>query len=630
MSAPTLVYGYRKTQMKYLLTIPLLIITLSINAQVTLDGILGRSGALPGPDYLIGADFGQQHGGNLFHSFKEFNLQSFESATFSGPNHIQNVISRVTGGNHSLIDGLIRSTIPNANMYFLNPYGIMFGPNARLDVQGGFHASTSDYLRLVAGGRFDARNPSDSLLTVAPVEAFGFLTDTPAPIKIENSKLYVPNSQTLSLIGGELVMNGDLLSNNELETFHPEYPLKLFAEFGRINLASIGSSGEVIPNETELVINARGGKITTHNAWIGVSGNGAGNIFIRGGDFKLLNSELEGDSLDEDSGIINVQVDNLILQGSEISTDTHGIGQGGKILLKVADNFFASGMSATGYPSFVFSGTEGLLDNAGDAGQIEIEARQIKLLEGARIGSLTIGAGKGGYINIKAFDNLTISGKPKAEFGYNQIDKPTSINDLNLGISGLFANSKSKEHNAGQAGKISIQTKTLNLTEYSVITSSTVNSGGGNIEMTASNLIYLQNARMTTAVKSGTGNGGDITVGTPSFIVLNNGRFIARADAGHGGNIHIQSDQFIKSSDSVINASSKLGVDGEVKIDSLVMDMEGFLVVLPVVLLDASHLMKTPCNQRNAENRSHFFVKPSEGVRNSPGDLLPGGPLLGN
>ncbi|MDM8566434.1 filamentous hemagglutinin N-terminal domain-containing protein [Candidatus Halobeggiatoa sp. HSG11] len=53
----------------------------------------------------------------------------------------------------SPIDGLIRSTIPNADMYFLNPYGIMFGPNAQLDVQGSFHASTADYLRLEEDGK---------------------------------------------------------------------------------------------------------------------------------------------------------------------------------------------------------------------------------------------------------------------------------------------------------------------------------------------------------------------------------------------------------------------------------------------------------------------------------------------
>ncbi len=169
-------------KISHTLSITLMFLCVPLHAQVSLDGTLGRSGALPGPDYLIGADLGQQHGGNLFHSFQDFNLQSFESATFSGPNSVNNVISRVTGGNPSNIDGLLRSTIPNADMYFLNPYGIMFGPNAKLDVQGSFHASTADYLRLQDGGQFNARLPGNSLLTVAPVEAFGFLTNTPAAI----------------------------------------------------------------------------------------------------------------------------------------------------------------------------------------------------------------------------------------------------------------------------------------------------------------------------------------------------------------------------------------------------------------------------------------------------------------
>ncbi|MBE9563374.1 MAG: filamentous hemagglutinin N-terminal domain-containing protein, partial [Proteobacteria bacterium] len=307
-----------------LLTIISVIISLSINAEVITDGTLGQNINLPGPDFQITSDLGQQHGGNLFHSFQDFNLNSLESATFSGSNSINNIISRVSGGNPSNINGLIRSTIPNADMYFLNPYGIIFGPNAKLDVFGSFHTSTADYLRLKDMGKFNARNLNDSLLTVASVEAFGFLTNTPASINIKSSKLYVPKNQTLSLIGGDLNMNGDLSLNNESETFHPKFPLKLFAEFGRINLASLSSSGEVIPNDTGLIINANGGKITINNTWIGVSGNGAGNIFIKGGNFELFNSELEGDSLDEDSETIDIQVDNLLLNGSEISTDTHG------------------------------------------------------------------------------------------------------------------------------------------------------------------------------------------------------------------------------------------------------------------------------------------------------------------
>ena len=91
----------------FLVTIILLIIALSTQAQITTDGTVGPPQNLPGPDYQIGADLGQQRGGNLFHSFQDFNLQSWESATFSGPNSVQNVISRVTGGNPSRIDGLI-------------------------------------------------------------------------------------------------------------------------------------------------------------------------------------------------------------------------------------------------------------------------------------------------------------------------------------------------------------------------------------------------------------------------------------------------------------------------------------------------------------------------------------------
>ena len=110
--------------MKYLIIILILIsvTTLSTNAEVITDGTLGQKINLPGPNFQITPDLGQQHGGNLFHSFQDFNLNSLESATFSGANNIQNILSRVTGGNPSNIDGLIRSTIPNANFYFLNPF----------------------------------------------------------------------------------------------------------------------------------------------------------------------------------------------------------------------------------------------------------------------------------------------------------------------------------------------------------------------------------------------------------------------------------------------------------------------------------------------------------------------------
>ena len=103
------------------LLVTMLILSHAAHAEVVLDGSLGSIGSLEGPNFAIEAHLGQQRGNNLFHSFDRFNLNQHESATFSGPKTIQHVISRVTGGQMSLINGLLRSTIPNADMYFLNP-----------------------------------------------------------------------------------------------------------------------------------------------------------------------------------------------------------------------------------------------------------------------------------------------------------------------------------------------------------------------------------------------------------------------------------------------------------------------------------------------------------------------------
>ncbi|MDH5514627.1 MAG: filamentous hemagglutinin N-terminal domain-containing protein [Gammaproteobacteria bacterium] len=92
-----------------------------------------------------------------------------------GPVSISNIISRVTGSSNTTIDGVLRSTIPGANVYLLNPNGIMIGDNAKLNISGSFYASTADYLKLGTNGRFDASNPGNSVLVTAAPAAFGFL-----------------------------------------------------------------------------------------------------------------------------------------------------------------------------------------------------------------------------------------------------------------------------------------------------------------------------------------------------------------------------------------------------------------------------------------------------------------------
>src|SRR4029077_20400364 len=140
----------------------------------------GTSGALPGPNYMISANLGKQVGNNLFHSFNQFNLISSESATFTGPNNIQNILSRVTGGSPSSIDGKVSSQIQGANLFFLNPAGVVFGPHAQLDVSGSVAVTTANYVKMVGGSRVNANLGGQDTLTSAPVSSFGFLNAAPA------------------------------------------------------------------------------------------------------------------------------------------------------------------------------------------------------------------------------------------------------------------------------------------------------------------------------------------------------------------------------------------------------------------------------------------------------------------
>ncbi|MCK5877973.1 MAG: filamentous hemagglutinin N-terminal domain-containing protein, partial [Candidatus Marithrix sp.] len=629
---------------------------------------------------------------------------------FSGPNDVQNIISRVTGGNPSNIDGLIRLTIPNADFYFLNPYGIMFGPNARLDVQGSFHASTADYLRLGENGRFDARSPSDSLLTIAPVEAFGFLTDSPASIGLKDSKLSVSEGKTLSLIGGDLTMNGELLSiSGKVAVFSKEFTTQLDAPNGRINLASTASKGEVIPTESGLDVNARTGNFIIDHSKITTSGKGGGDIFIRAGLLKLINSDITGDTFGgQPGGMIDILADNIILDGAEnysyISSSSFGSGTGGRINLSakyqdlsngaiiqaasigigsagsisinVAETLSFSGkyMYEIQVPSVISTITFGI----GQGGNIEVEAQNLDLTNGAQIGSNTFGSGKGGNVSVKVTDTLTLSGKdkigimssilaasltlPNVTSSYNIGDAGNieleagkinlfnggkiSTNSLGLGnagfisvktneltasggmfsemfddyiTSGISSNSKVIDEIGGKAGNIMVDADIIRLTDKAKIATLAANSSGGNIEINTTNYIMLQGGKITTSVYGGIGDGGNIMIKNPTFVVLNQGQIKAQADAGNGGNINLKSNHLISSPNSLISASSRLGLDGQVRIDSPDMDIARFLVILSDDYVDVSNQIKKTCRMRD----SSFFVHKINGSPQTPYDYQP-------
>ena len=274
--------------------------------RITVDGRFSPAQTRVGPSYAITANLGKQVGGNLFHSFGQFGLVKGDTAAFSGPATVNNVIGRVTGGNPSSIDGKIQSTIAGANLYLINPSGMVFGPNATVDVKGRFHASTADYVKLSDGVRFEATNhPDDSKLTAAPPAAFGFLTATPSKITVDGSGLGVMPGQTLGLVAGPVsISNGATLS----------------APAGTIHVTSVAGTGEVPadpdPRNTPALTVTSFGPVEIK-----------GGSKLDAGDPKNLGS----------GGSVFIRSGALTINASEINADNYGSGPGGLLALRGED-----------------------------------------------------------------------------------------------------------------------------------------------------------------------------------------------------------------------------------------------------------------------------------------------------
>jgi filamentous hemagglutinin family protein len=356
----------------------LLLITLSspIAAEIVLDDTLGgASGPLQGPNFIINNNINQRFGNNLFHSFTTFNLNAGESATFEGAPGLENIISRVTGGQPSDINGSLIST-SLADLYFLNPAGVMFGEQARLDVQGSFHVSTADYLRLGTDGLFAATHPKNTLLTIAPPSAFGFLNTTPAPISKHQSVLQVPEGKTLSFIGGDLTIEDNHLTGIENSMLN--------APAGHINLISVASAGEVPVVPAEISANAftqlgtiKITDVSPITANIDVSGTGGGNIYIHGGQ--------------------------IIMENVYVWADTTGHQNGKGITIKATDDFVAKQTRIT---------TVVKKDSSGNGGNINVEARKVTLTDGTQIATSTrlSSSGSAGDISMTVEEAIAISG----------------------------------------------------------------------------------------------------------------------------------------------------------------------------------------------------------------------------
>jgi filamentous hemagglutinin family protein len=257
--------------------------------NISIDGRFSPAQTLNavGGNYPIGANLGKQVGSNLFHSFEKFGLVKGETAAFTGPATINNVISRVTGGSRSDIDGKIQSNIAGANLFLINPSGIVFGPNATVNVSGAFHVSTADYIKMADGAKFQATNPDGSTLSAAAPAAFGFLTASPPAISVNGSTLG-PVAGALGLVGGPVSISGGA---------------KLSAPAGTIHVTSAASTGEVPvdpANTLALTVSKFGAVDIKGGSKLDVSdaknmGSG-GSVYIRSGALTIDASEINANN----------------------------------------------------------------------------------------------------------------------------------------------------------------------------------------------------------------------------------------------------------------------------------------------------------------------------------------------
>ncbi|MDY7016080.1 MAG: DUF4347 domain-containing protein, partial [Cyanobacteriota bacterium] len=147
-------------------------------------------------------------GTNLFHSFQQFNLSSNQIANFLSAPNIQNILGRVVGGDPSLINGLIQVSGGNSNLYLMNPAGIIFGQNARLNVPADFFATTATGIGF-GENWFNAFSNNDYSNLNSNPNTFAFDAAQPGAI-VNVGDLAVADGQNLTLLGGTVVNTGTI------------------------------------------------------------------------------------------------------------------------------------------------------------------------------------------------------------------------------------------------------------------------------------------------------------------------------------------------------------------------------------------------------------------------------------
>ncbi|MDJ0593511.1 MAG: filamentous hemagglutinin N-terminal domain-containing protein, partial [Pleurocapsa sp. MO_226.B13] len=523
--------------------------TSPILAQITSDGTVNTLVNQNGNVAEITG--GETRESNLFHSFQDFSVQTGNEAFFNNADSISNILSRVTGGNISNIDGLIRAN-GSASLFLINPAGIIFGENASLDIGGSFYSSSASSI-LFEDGEFSAvDNLQQPLLTINAPIGLSF-RDNPEEIvnrsRVENSSgvltgLEISSGNNLAFVGGDIRFE----SGNATARGGNIY-LGGLAEAGIVNLNQDGSLS--FPQDPTLA------DITlTNGARVDVRGAGGGNIRVDGNNLSLAAGELgrsvilggiAADSTSEEaqagdvtinvaenitlndsaignqvaggignSGNITITTDSLeLIDGGFVDASTLGQGDAGAVNVTATGDITADGFDSGGFPSGITS----LVDTGatGDSGGVTITTTNLNLTNGGRVDASTLGQGDAGAVNVTAEGDITADGEQSGGF-------PSGI------TSGVA------EGATGNSGGVTITTTNLNLTNGGRVAASTLGQGdAGAVDVTATGDITVDgedlggsNSGITSQASSdATGDSGGVTISTTNLNLTNGGQVAA-------------------------------------------------------------------------------------------------------
>ncbi|WP_051469915.1 two-partner secretion domain-containing protein [Fischerella sp. PCC 9605] len=541
--------------------------------SIAADGSLSTTVSSPdGSNFTI--ENGNRTGVNLFHSFSRFSVPNNGSAVFQNPSDVQNVISRVTGGSLSNIDGLLK-TQGSANLFLLNPAGILFGKNARLDV-GSFFATTADSFIFDNGFEFSASNPqAPPALTINIPIGLRFRDN---PVNITNQSiakdingnlvgLQVPSGKNLALVGGNVRLDGSGIK----------------APGGRVELGGLAVAGTVglnpdgslsfpngikradvsLANESFVDVTAGGGGSIAVNArnlellggsalYAGIS-PGSGSVGSQAGDITVnatgqttvtnnsLISNFVGSGAVGNSGNITIETGQLnISDGSQIVTLTTGQGNAGNLTINASDSVELNGEGQ----DITLLTSQVRPRGRGNAGDLTIKTQRLSVKNGAQIFTGTFGEGNAGNLTIRASESVEMGGRGRY-------------------VNGLFTTVEPRAKGTG--GNLTIETGRLSIRDGSYVSTSTFSEGdAGNILIDASELVeVVGTARpggasflVANTLERATGDGGDLNIKTKKLVVRNAQVSTTAFGKGNAGNLTVRASESVEVSGKVVTRRS--------------------------------------------------------------------------